>query len=81
MLDPYTVRVNYSQPFAKAVSSWGQSMLPKHLLAKYVEEGKLREAPQVTTPIGTGPYRFLEWKTGDKVVLVANKDYFMEGRP
>ena len=81
VLDPYTVRVNYSQPFAKAVQSWGQSMLPKHLLAKYVEEGKLREAPQVTTPVGTGPYRFLESKTGEKVVLVANKDYYVQGRP
>ena len=79
--DPYTVRVTYSQPFAKALMGWGQSILPKHLLEKYVEDGKLREAPQVLKPIGTGPYRFQEWKTGEKVVLVANKDYFMEGRP
>jgi len=81
VLDPYTVRVMYSQPYAKAVGSWGTAMLPKHLLAKYVEEGKLREAPQVTQPVGTGPYRFLEWKSGEKVVLVANKDYYVEGRP
>jgi len=81
VLDPYTVRVMYSQPYAKAVGSWGTAMLPKHLLAKYVEEGKLREAPQVTQPVGTGPYRFQEWKSGDRVVLVANKDYYVEGRP
>jgi peptide/nickel transport system substrate-binding protein len=81
VLDPYTVRVLYSQPFAKAVSSWGQAMLPKHLLEKYVEEGKLREAPQVAMPVGTGPYRFQEAKTGEKVVLVANKDYYVGGRP
>jgi peptide/nickel transport system substrate-binding protein len=79
--DPYTVRVAYSQPFAKALMGWGQTILPKHLLEKYVEDGKLREAPQVLKPVGTGPYRFQEWKTGEKVVLVANKDYFMEGRP
>ena len=81
VLDPYTVRVMYSQPYAKAVGSWGTAMLPKHLLAKYVEEGKLREAPQITQPVGTGPYRFQEWKSGDRVVLVANKDYYVEGRP
>jgi len=82
VLDPYTVRVIYSQPYAKAVGSWGTAMLPKHLLAKYVEEGKLREAPQNTTqPVGTGPYRFQEWKSGEKVVLAANKDYYVEGRP
>ena len=82
VLDPYTVRVIYSQPYAKALGSWGTAMLPKHLLAKYVEEGKLREAPQNTTsPIGTGPYKFQEWKSGEKVVLVANKDYYVQGRP
>jgi peptide/nickel transport system substrate-binding protein len=79
--DPYTVRVTYSQPYAKALGSWGMAMLPKHLLEKYVEEGKLREAPQVSKPVGTGPYRFLEAKTGEKVVLVANKDYYIQGRP
>jgi peptide/nickel transport system substrate-binding protein len=81
VLDPYTVRVIYSQPYAKAVGSWGTAMLPKHLLAKYVEEGKLREAPQNMQPVGTGPYRFQEWKSGEKVVVVANKDYYVEGRP
>ena len=80
-LDPYTVRVTYAQPFAKALGSWGQSMLPRHLLEKAVEEGKLREAPQNLKPVGTGPYRFHEWKSGEKVVLVANKDYYIEGRP
>src|SRR5713226_9978358 len=39
-VDSYTVRVTYSQPFAKALGSWGQTMLPKHLLEKAVEEGK-----------------------------------------
>ncbi len=81
VLDPYTVRVIYSQPYAKAVGSWGTAMLPKHLLARYVEEGKLREAPQNTQPVGTGPYRFQEWKSGEKVVLLANRDYYIEGRP
>ena len=80
--DAYTVRVTYKQPFAKALGSWGTYMLPKHLLDTWVQQGKLREAPQNTTqPVGTGPYRFQEWKSGEKVVLVANKEYYVEGRP
>ncbi|HEV2056151.1 MAG TPA: peptide-binding protein [Methylomirabilota bacterium] len=80
--DAYTVRVTYKEPFAKALGSWSTYILPKHVLEKYVEEGKLREAPQNTTqPVGTGPYRFQEWKSGEKVVLVANKDYYVQGRP
>ncbi len=27
-------------------------------------------------PVGTGPYRFVEWKSGDRIVVKANEDYF-----
>ncbi len=79
--DPHTVRVRYKQPYAKALQSWGTWILPKHVLETYVRAGRLREAPQNrTNPVGTGAYRFSEWKPGEKVVLVANPDYF-DGRP
>jgi peptide/nickel transport system substrate-binding protein len=80
-VDPYTVRIRYKHPNAKALQSWSLWMLPKHLLESYAREGKLREAPQNrTNPVGTGPYVFKEWKAGEKVVLAANQDYFA-GRP
>ncbi|MGH7276545.1 MAG: peptide-binding protein [Candidatus Rokuibacteriota bacterium] len=80
-VDPYTVRVHYRQPYAKALQSWGTWMLPRHRLEAWVREGKLREAPENrTSPVGTGAYRFGEWKSGEKVVLVANPDYY-EGPP
>ncbi len=80
-VDPYTVRIRYKHPNAKALQSWSLWMLPKHLLESYAREGKLREAPQNrTNPVGTGPYVFKEWKAGEKVVLAANLDYFA-GRP
>ena len=76
-VDPYTVRVRYREPYAKALTIWGQSMLPRHLLEPYVAEGRLREAPQnFTAPVGTGPYRFREIQSGQKIVLVANPDYY-----
>ncbi len=78
--DPYTVRVRYDKPYARAVETWGTYMLPKHLLQSFADAGTLRESPQNSRPIGTGPYRFQEWKPGEKVVLIANPDYF-EGRP
>jgi peptide/nickel transport system substrate-binding protein len=80
-IDPHTVRVTYKKPYAKALLSWAVSMLPKHLLEPYVKTGKLKDAPQNwTAPVGTGPYRFKEMKSGEKVVVVANPDYF-KGRP
>jgi peptide/nickel transport system substrate-binding protein len=79
-LDPYTVRITYGKPYARALSTWSDYMLPKHVLEPYAVAGKLRESPQNTHPIGTGPYRFQEWRTGEKVVLLANPDYY-DGRP
>jgi peptide/nickel transport system substrate-binding protein len=79
-VDPYTVEVRYKQPFARAVSSWSMAMLPRHLLESYVEDGKLKQSPQNRHPIGTGPYRYQEWRTGERVVLLANQDYY-EGPP
>jgi peptide/nickel transport system substrate-binding protein len=79
-VDPHTVHVRYPKPYAKALQSWSTSMLPRHLLEPYVVEGRLREAPQNReSPVGTGPYRFKEWRTGEKVVLTANRDYYGTG--
>ena len=80
-LDRHTVRVTYKKPYAKAVLSWAIPMLPRHLLERWVQEGKIKEAPQNwSAPVGTGPYRFKEMKSGEKVVVVANPDYF-KGKP
>jgi peptide/nickel transport system substrate-binding protein len=80
--DATTVRITYKQPYAKALLSWASlNVLPRHLLETWVQAGKIREAPQNwTAPVGTGPYRFRELKSGEKIELVANQDYF-KGRP
>jgi peptide/nickel transport system substrate-binding protein len=79
--DPFTVRVRYKTSYANALLIWSQTMLPKHLLEKYMQEGRLKEAPQnFTNPVGTGPYKFLEMRSGEKIVVVANPDYYA-GRP
>ncbi len=76
IIDPLTFRVTYDQPFAPALISWGFSVMPKHLL-----EGKdITASPLARAPVGTGPYRLKEWKTGEKLVLEAYEGYW-EGRP
>jgi ABC-type transport system substrate-binding protein len=34
-----------------------------------------------TRPIGTGPFKFVEFKRGDSIRMVRNPDYFKKGRP
>lgn len=76
VLDTHTFRVTYDKPFAPALMSWGAAVMPKHLL-----EGKdITRSPLTRHPVGTGPYIFKEWVTGQKIVLISNSEYF-EGRP
>ncbi len=76
ILDPHTFRVFYKEPFSPALESWGMGIVPKHIF----EKGDFNSNPANRAPIGTGPYKFVEWKTDEKIVLSANPDYF-EGRP
>lgn len=81
VVDRYTYRVTYDKPYAPGLLSWGIWILPRHILEPAWKAGvDLRTTQQNRRPIGSGAYRFVEWKTGEKVVLESNHDYF-EGRP
>ncbi len=77
--DPYTFRVVYDKPYAPALGSWGVAIHPQHLLQGLTGDA-LAKSALTRSPIGTGPFRFKEWVSGEKLVLEANEDYF-EGRP
>ncbi len=76
VLDDATVKVRYKEPFSPGLASWGMWIMPKHLL----ESADWQTTPFARHPIGTGPYRFRQWKTAESIELVANPDYF-EHRP
>ncbi|MBI3087735.1 MAG: peptide-binding protein [Candidatus Omnitrophica bacterium] len=76
VMDELTVRVRYKEPFAPGLASWGMWMMPRHLL----EGADWQTTPFARRPIGTGPFRFRRWKTGESIELIANPSYF-EHRP
>ncbi len=76
VVDKYTFRVTYKEPFSPALESWTAGMIPKHLL----ENKDINTDSFNRNPVGTGPYKFKEWVAGQKIVLEANERYF-EGRP
>jgi len=83
-IDDLTVKITFPKPtpfWADAfVGAGAGQILPKHLFADY-KGAKSREAPNNLSPVGTGPYKFVEFKPGDLVRGVINPDYHMPNRP
>jgi peptide/nickel transport system substrate-binding protein len=76
LLDDHTLDACYEEPFAPALESWDQGILPRHLL----EGQDITKSPLQREPVGTGPYRFKTWAGGERISLSANADYF-DGSP
>jgi peptide/nickel transport system substrate-binding protein len=64
-------------PFMSAISSINMPILPKHLY----EDTDYRQNPFNAKPVGTGPFKFNEWRRGEYVHLVRNENYWGEGQP
>lgn len=71
-VDPTTVRVVYREPYAPALRSWEVPILPAHLYRGV----DFATAPQNRAPVGTGPFRFVSWEPGQRIVLEANPGYW-----
>ncbi len=78
--DPLTAILRFSKPapsLMNALAGVESQILPRHLY-----EGKdLMTNPANVAPVGTGPYRFVEWRRGQQVLLERNPDYWMSGQP
>jgi peptide/nickel transport system substrate-binding protein len=83
VLDPHTVRLVYKKPvpfWADAFCGVNGMIIPKHLFEAYKGE-KSREAPNNLKPVGTGPYKFADFKPGDIVRGELNPNYHVANRP
>jgi peptide/nickel transport system substrate-binding protein len=69
--DPYTVIFRLAEPFASFLNNLALGIVPAHLASR---------ENFMDSPVGSGAFRWQEWRTGEKIVLVANEDYW-EGRP
>jgi peptide/nickel transport system substrate-binding protein len=82
-VDDYTIKVEFPQakPFwADPFVSVRGLIIPKHLFEQY-KGASSREAPTNLTPVGTGPYMYVDFKPGDLVRGKANPNYHVENRP
>ncbi len=75
-VNPYLVRVTFKEPFVDFIDYLvpGFSTIAWIVPKKYIE--KVGDAEYLKHPIGCGPYKFVEYKPGVKVVAEAFDDFW-----
>lgn len=79
VVDPLTVKLHLTAPYGPFLTMLGYNimMVPKKIL----QGQDLNTATDfIKNPVGTGPYKWKEFVSGDHVTLVANPDYW-DGAP
>ncbi len=82
-VDDFTVKVIFAKPtpfWADPFVGVAGMIIPKHLFGEY-KGAKSREAPANLKPVGTGPYKFAEFKPGDILSGTRNESYHVANRP
>jgi peptide/nickel transport system substrate-binding protein len=74
VVDSATIRFRFVRPHAQALEDFWWPPLPKHLL-EGVAATELRNAPFNQQPVGSGPFRFAEWRANERLVLEPNPDF------
>ena len=79
--DPNTavLRMKHAHPaILLALSSALCVIIPKHI---YGDGKDPKTHPRNLTPVGSGPFKFVEYKKGQHIILERNPDFFLKGRP
>ncbi|MBX9907934.1 MAG: peptide ABC transporter substrate-binding protein [Beijerinckiaceae bacterium] len=82
-VDNLTVKVVFKQPtpfWADAFVGVVGMIIPKHVFEPFIG-AKSREAPANLKPVGTGPYKLVDFKPGDIVIGERNPDYHVANQP
>lgn len=78
--DPHTVVFKLKEPFGPFIMAFEVSTSP--IVPRHLYEGTdFRNNPANQTPVGTGPFKFKEWRKGSYIHLVRNDDYWKPGKP
>jgi peptide/nickel transport system substrate-binding protein len=82
-IDAGTVKITFKKPlpfWQDAFCGNRGMIIPKHVFEPY-KGAKSREAPANVKPVGTGPYKYVDFKPGDIVRAEINANYHMPNRP
>ncbi|RIK58857.1 MAG: hypothetical protein DCC57_00045 [Chloroflexi bacterium] len=70
-IDDYTVKINYSEHTASQLDGIARLYIFPQEAAETID----------TVPVGTGPFKFIEWIPGDSMTAERFEDYWREGLP
>lgn len=73
--DQYTVEIKFKEYYAPYLTLFS-TILPKHIL----ESVDINKSQFNRAPIGTGAFKFKEWRIADAIIFEANPTYF-RGKP
>ncbi|WP_416898583.1 MAG: ABC transporter substrate-binding protein [Minwuia sp.] len=82
--DELTAVIKLTQPHPAlelAMSSALLPIIPEHVYSKLGEGETAKNHPMNATPVGSGPFKFKEYKQGEYIILEKNEDYFLPGKP
>lgn len=66
-IDPYTVEMKLKEPQSTFIYSIAKTgIVPEHAYSETYGDN----------PIGSGPFKFVQWNKGQQLVLEANEDYY-----
>ncbi len=80
-LDSHTVKVVYKKPQPYwGVAFGGDGLIPRHVFAPH-QGAAAREAAGMLKPVGTGPYKLVDFRPGDFIRAELNPTYHVPNRP
>ncbi|MGH7454532.1 MAG: ABC transporter substrate-binding protein, partial [bacterium] len=79
VLDDYTIRFHFKQPYPDDLFYTLMPILPKHILEKIPPE-KIAECEFNRQPVGNGPFQLVEWQANQRLTFEANARHAL-GRP
>ena len=92
ILGPHRIKFTYKRLFSPAFGSWAMGILPEHILnenklkLEAQKRGRdpkkfiMRDSDFGRNPVGTGPFKFIEWKSDEVIRLIRNENYW-DGAP